>query len=231
MNCRILLADDHTIVRQGLRKLLEQAGYQVVAEASDGRQALQLARTLRPDVCIVDLSMPLLNGLDVVHQITRLDERTRTILLTMHAERQYAMHALKAGARGYVLKTQAGEDLLKAIVAVTQGQVYLSPAVAEVLVDVATGKRTESGADPLSGREREVLQLVAEGRTSKEVANLLNVSPKTADSHRMNIMKKLNIHDVAGLVRYAIRRGLIHVEPLDADKTREGREIQGIASA
>jgi two-component system, NarL family, response regulator NreC len=220
MTCRILLADDHTIVRQGLRNLLEQAGHRVVGEASDGRQALELAESLHPDLCVVDLSMPLLNGLDVVHQISRLDSRIRTILLTMHVERQYAVRALKAGARGYVLKTQAGDDLLKAIVAVNGGDVYVSPAVAEVLVDVAKGKRAASGDDPLSGREREVLQLVAEGRTSKEVAILLHMSPKTADSHRMNIMKKLDIHDVAGLVRYAIRRGLIHLEPLEANEAR-----------
>ena len=212
MNCRILLADDHQIVRQGLRGLLEKAGHVVVGEASDGREALRMVKALHPEIAVLDLSMPLLNGLDVSQEIRRWDAGVRTILLTMHADRRYVIHALKAGARAYVLKTQAAEDLLGAIPVVRKGQVYLSPGIAGVVVDGYREGDLNTNSDPLSPREREILQLVAEGRTSKEIARLLQISPKTAESHRYSIMKKLGIHDVAGLVRYAIGRGMLHVE-------------------
>jgi two-component system response regulator NreC len=209
MSCRLLLADDHHIVRQALRGLLEAAGHEVIGEASDGHEALKLARTLNPDIAVLDLSMPLLNGVDAAREMRRLSPGIRTILLTMYTDRGYVLQALRAGARGYVLKTQAAEDLISAIREILRGETYLSPGVAASVVD-AFLENTDETADPLTARERQILQLVAEGNTTKEIARLLNVSFKTAESHRNHIMKKLDIHEVAGLVRYAIRKGLLH---------------------
>jgi two-component system response regulator NreC len=206
---RVLLADDHQIVRQGLRSLLEKAGHEVVGEASDGREALKLARTLLPDIAVLDLSMPLLNGLDAAHEIRRIAPEIKTILLTMYTDKGYVLQALRAGARGYVLKTQAAEDLIRAIREISRGEVYLSPGVALSVVD-AYLQKTDPAADPLTPRERQTLQLIAEGKSTKEVARVLSISFKTAESHRNRIMKKLDIHEVAGLVRYAIRRGLVN---------------------
>jgi two-component system response regulator NreC len=206
---RVLLADDHQIVRQGLRSLLEKAGHEVVGEASDGREALKLARTLLPDIAVLDLSMPLLNGLDAAHEIRRTAPEIKTILLTMYTDKGYVLQALRAGARGYVLKTQAAEDLIRAIREISRGEVYLSPGVALSVVD-AYLQKTDPAADPLTPRERQTLQLIAEGKSTKEIARVLNISFKTAESHRNRIMKKLDIHEVAGLVRYAIRRGLVN---------------------
>lgn len=208
MPLRILLADDHEIFRQGLRALLERGGFTVVAEAADGHAAIQMAAQLTPDVAVVDLAMPLLNGLDAAREIVRVSSRTRTILLTMHAEDPYVAKALQAGIRGYVLKSQAAEDLIQAIREVSRGAVYLSPGVSESVVEAYLAKR-DLPLDPLTPRERQVLQLIAEGKTTKEVAAMLGVSVKTAESHRMRIMTKLNIHETAGLVRYAIREGLV----------------------
>jgi two-component system response regulator NreC len=205
----VLLADDHQLFRQGLRGLLETAGHEVVGEAADGREAIQLAQTLHPDIAVLDLSMPLLNGLDAARELKRVSPDTRTILLTMYTERSYVLRALRAGARGYVLKTQAAEDLIRAIREIRRGEVYLSPGVSASVVDAYLHK-TEELDDPLTPRERQTLQLVAEGKTTKEIARLLSISFKTAESHRNRAMKKLDIHDVAGLVRYAISRGLIH---------------------
>lgn len=209
MRCRILLADDHQLFRQGLRGLLEKAGHEVVGEAADGRAALALAQTLKPDIAVLDLSMPLLNGLDAAHEIKRAVPRTRTILLTMYTDREYVLRALQAGARGYVLKTQAAEDLVRAVRETFAGEVYLSPAVSVSVVDAYLNKTGEN-EDPLTPRERQILQLVAEGKTTKAIAGLLGVSFKTAESHRNRAMQKLDIHDVAGLTRYAIRKGLVH---------------------
>ena len=206
---RVLLADDHQIVRQGLRSLLEKAGHEVVGEASDGREALKLARTLLPDIAVLDLSMPLLNGLDAAHEIRRIAPQIKTILLTMYTDKGYVLQALRAGARGYVLKTQAAEDLIRAIREISRGEVYLSPGVALSVVD-AYLQKTDPAADPLTPRERQTLQLIAEGKSTKEIARVLSISFKTAESHRNSIMKKLDIHEVAGLVRYAIRRGLVN---------------------
>jgi two-component system, NarL family, response regulator NreC len=206
---RVLLADDHQIVRQGLRSLLEKAGHEVVGEASDGREALKLARTLLPDIAVLDLSMPLLNGLDAAHEIRRIAPEIKTILLTMYTDKGYVLQALRAGARGYVLKTQAAEDLIRAIREISRGEVYLSPGVALSVVD-AYLQKTDPAADPLTPRERQTLQLIAEGKSTKEIARVLSISFKTAESHRNRIMKKLDIHEVAGLVRYAIRRGLVN---------------------
>jgi DNA-binding NarL/FixJ family response regulator len=208
MTCRVLLADDHVVVRQGLKALLEREGFDIVGEASDGHEASRLARDLSPDVAILDIAMPLLNGIETGRAISRSCPSTRTIALTVHTENHYVMAALEAGFSGYVLKSQAAAQLVRAIKEVSRGSVYLSPAVSRVVVD-ASLQRTERPADPLTDREREVLQLVAEGKTSKQIAKLLGVTPKTAESHRARIMTKLEIHETAGLVRYAIRQGLI----------------------
>ena len=208
MPCRVLLADDHEIVRQGVRALLEEAGHDVVGEAADGREACELARKLRPNVAVLDLAMPLLNGMDAAGEIRRVSPGTITILLTMHTERPYVLQALRAGAKGYVLKTQAADDLIRAIREVRGGAVYLSPGVAVGLVDAYLSEEDEP-KELLTARERQVLQLIAEGKTTKAIAELLGISFKTAESHRNRTMKKLDIHQTAGLVRYAIRRGLI----------------------
>lgn len=208
MAIRILIAEDHQLVRQGIRALLEKAGYLVVGEASDGREAFRLAQTLQPNIAILDLSMPMLNGLDAAREIQKVSRNTKTILLTMYTERPYVIQALQAGAKGYVLKTQTSEDLLRAIQEVMRGSVYVSPSAAVSLVDACLGN-AQSLQDPLTPRERQVLQLVAEGHTTKAIADVLSISFKTAESHRNRMMKKLDIHDTAGLVRYAVRRGLL----------------------
>ena len=208
MRTRILLADDHPIVREGLRALLEREGFDVQAEAADGREAVRLARDLSPHVALLDLVMPLLNGLDAAREIRRASPRTKRILLTMYTEDSYVIEAIRAGINGYVLKTQAVADLAQATREVCQGRVYLSPGISRAVIE-AYIDRTEHPPDPLSRREREVLQLVAEGKTSKEIAHLLGVTTKTAEVHRVRIMKKLGIQGTAALVRYAIRRGLV----------------------
>jgi len=207
MALRVLLADDHLIVCQSLKAVLEREGFQVVGEAADGREAVRLARALRPDAAVLDVSMPLLNGLDAAREIQKACPRTRTILLTMHAEDGYVLQALQMGIRGYVLKSQAVTDLVRALQEVSRGAVYLSPGVSGAVVEAYRTRKDLR--DPLTPREREVLQLVAEGKTTKEVASLLGVSVKTAEYHRNSVMQKLGIHETASLVRYAIRRGLI----------------------
>jgi two-component system response regulator NreC len=207
---RILLADDHLVVREGLKSLLEVAGFKVVGEARDGREALKLARMLEPEVTVMDIGMPGLNGVDACRELLREVPEMRIIVLTVHGEDAYVIEALRAGARGYVLKTQAGSDLVRAIGEVTQGRIYLSPSVSSAVVQAFLAGST-TPADPLTPREREVLQLVAEGRSTKEVAGILGVSVKTAETHRTRLMAKLDIHHTAGLVHYAIRRGLIRV--------------------
>jgi len=210
MRRRVLIADDHQIVRQGLRALLEKAGHVVVAEASNGREAVDLAGTHQADIAVLDMIMPVLNGVDSARELLRVAPQLRTILLTMHADRPYVVEALRAGAKGYVLKTQAAEDLVRAIDEVSRGAVYISPAVAVSLVDAILDK-DESPAQELTARERQILQLIAESKSTKEIARLLNISYKTAESHRSRLMKKLDIHETAGLVRYAIRRGLLQL--------------------
>jgi two-component system response regulator NreC len=208
MPLRIILADDHLIVRQGLRSILEQEAHTVLGEAGDGREAIRLAQELRPDVAVLDLAMPLLNGLDAAREIVRVSPQTKTILLTMHTEDPYVMEAMRAGVKGYLLKTQAAQDLVQAVREVSRGAMYLSPGISRTVVEAYLAK-SELPPDPLTSREREVLQLIAEGKTTKEVAVILGVSVKTAESHRTRIMGKLEIHETATLVRYAIRRGLI----------------------
>jgi len=208
MSGQVLIADDHPLIRQGLRTLLEQHGFTVVGEAADGREAAQLAQELEPDVAVLDLAMPLLNGLDAAREITRTSRRTKTILVTVHTADQYVLAALQAGVRGYVLKSQATAELVQAIQEVMRGGRYLSPGISEAVVQAYLAK-TDLPADPLTPREREVLQLIAEGKRTKDIAGLLGVSVKTVESHRTRLMEKLDIRQTAGLVRYAIRRGLI----------------------
>lgn len=207
MTAQVLLADDHQLVRQGLRALLEREDFDVVAEASDGHEAVRLAEQTQPDVAVLDLRMPNLNGIDAGREILRVSSRTRFLLLTMHTEEHHILEALRAGARGCVTKTQAAEHLVQAIREIRGGGVYLSPSVSGAVVQAYLAG-TPLAYEPLTSRERQVLQLVAEGRTTKEVASQLVVSVKTAESHRARIMDKLDIHSTAGLVHYAIRRGL-----------------------
>lgn len=207
---RVLLADDHALIREGLRLILERAGHEVAGEAADGHEACKLARTLNPDIAVLDLSMPLLNGIDVARELRRLAPGTKAILLTMYPDRGYVLRALKAGAKGYVLKTQVSEDLVRAIREVSLGEVYLSAGVAASVVEAYLDNNGVD-PDPLTPRERQVLQLVAEGNSTKKAAKLLSISLKTAESHRYRIMKKLNIHDVVGLVRHAVQLGLVRI--------------------
>ena len=208
MPTRVLLADDHSLIRQAIRALLEKQGFQVVSEASDGQEALHSVEKTQPDVAILDIGMPVLNGVDAARELQKSSPKTRVILLTQHDEDQYVTEALRAGVRGYVLKRQAAEDLVHAIQEVCRGSVYLSPNISGAVVDAYLSK-TDAAPDPLSGRERQVLQLVGEGKSTKDIAVHLGISVKTAESHRARLMKKLDIHETASLVRYAIRRGLI----------------------
>lgn len=208
MPLRILLADDHQIVRDGLKALLAREGLEVVGEAADGHATVRLASTLSPDVVVIDLAMPLLNGLDAAREILRDAPRTGVVLLTMHAEDHQIIAAMRAGVRGYVIKTQAADELVRAIREVAAGRTYLGSMASKVLVDAYLGG-AKPASDPLSPRDRQVLQLIAEGKTTKEIATELGISTKTAETYRAKIMEKLDIHDTAGLVRYAIRQGMI----------------------
>lgn len=208
MPLQIILADDHQIVRQGLKALLEREGFKVAGEASDGHEAIRLAQRLQPDLAVLDLMMPSLNGLDASREIAKVSPRTRSILLTMYTEEPYVLEALQAGMRGYVVKSQAVEDLVQAVREVNRGAIYLSPTISRAVVEAYLAK-TDLPPDPLTPREREVLQLVAEGKSTKNIAEILGISVKTAESHRTRMMGKLDIHETASLVRYAIRRGLV----------------------
>ena len=208
MAIRVVLADDHVLVRQGLRSLLEREHFHVVAEASDGQELLRLAEKFQPDVAVIDISMPTLNGIDAARQLAHSCPKTKVILLTQHEEEQYIHEALRARVKGYVLKSQMASDLIHAVHMVSKGATYLSPGVSQAVVE-AYRTRSEEASDPLSSRERQVLQLIAEGRSTKDVASLLGISVKTAESHRSRLMQKLDIHETASLVRYAVRRGLV----------------------
>jgi two-component system response regulator NreC len=205
---RILLADDHEIVREGLKALLLQQHLDVVGEASDGYEAVRLASELHPTIAIVDYSMPLLNGLEAARELRAVSPPIKTILLTMHTEDQYVLEALRVGVSGYVVKTEAAADLVRAIHEVSRGQIYLSPGISRAVVQAYLTK-AELPVDPLTPQERRVLLLIAEGKRAKEIAQILEISVKTAESHRSRIMEKLDIHETAGLVRYAIRHGVI----------------------
>ena len=211
MALRLLLDDDHDIVREGFRAVLEREGFEIVAEARDGREAVRLAEQSSPDIAILDLSMPQLNGLDAGRQILEVcDRRVPVVLLTMHHEEHQIVAALRAGFRGYIVKTQGVAALTLAIREIAAGGVYLSPSICGAIVG-AYLNGSKAALDPLTPREREVLQLVVEGKTTKEVATILGVSTKTAESHRARLMDKLGIHETATLVRYAIRHGMVEV--------------------
>jgi DNA-binding NarL/FixJ family response regulator len=208
MAIRIVLADDHVLVRQSLKSLLEREGIEVVGEAADGQEALKAVEALHPDIAVMDIGMPTINGMSAARELQRSAPKIQTILLTQHDEEEYVFEAMEAGVRGYVLKSQAASDLVKAIQQVSQGQVYLSPGISSGVLE-AYRTRTKSTKNSLTVRERQVLQLIAEGKTTKDVGTLLGISVKTAESHRTRLMQKLNIHETASLVRYAIRRGIV----------------------
>jgi|SRR5215470_8319492 len=208
MAVRVLLADDHPIVLEGVRAVLEREDFEIIGEAYDGREAVRLCERLHPDVAVLDVSMPLLNGIDAAHEISKNHPHTKTVLLTMHTEDKFVLESLRAGVSGYVLKKRAPEELVRAIREVCKGEIFLSAGICRTVVQAFINK-TELVSEPLSDRERQVLQLVAEGKTSKEIASILYLSPKTTEFHRSNIMEKLGIHGTAGLIRYAIRQGLV----------------------
>jgi DNA-binding NarL/FixJ family response regulator len=211
---RILLADDHTVVRKGLRLLLEsQTGFVVVAEASNGREAVALADEHRPDVVVIDVAMPVLNGTEAARQIAARQPGLAVVFLSMHSDEGYVLKALKAGARAYLLKDSAEYDLINAVKAVSEGKAFFSPAISKMLVEdymrQMQERKVEDSYELLTTREREVLQLLAEGKNNKEVASILNLSLYTVETHRGNIFQKLNLHSSAELVLYAIRKGVI----------------------
>lgn len=212
---RIVLADDHPIVRQGLRTLLEsQPSYQVVGEAEDGLKALELVEQLKPDVLIVDIMMPSLNGLEVVKRVHKLLPQTRIVVLSLHSNEPYVLDALNSGASAYVLKATSIISLVEAVQAAVKGQRYLSPPLSERAIEAYLQKAADASAEVdsyklLSAREREVFQLAAEGLTNPQIAERLSISPRTAETHRTNIMRKLRFHTENELVRYAIQRGII----------------------
>jgi DNA-binding NarL/FixJ family response regulator len=212
---RILLADDHNVLRDGLRLLLErQTGFEVVAEASDGREALRLAEKLRPDVAVIDIAMPLMNGIDAASRIVETCLGTSVIILSMHHDESYIVRALNAGARGYLLKDSLKSDLIGAVNAVSQGHSYFSPKVSMLLQEdyfrEMSDRQKGDSLELLTPREREILQLAAEGRSNKEIAGLLNLSFYTVETHRSHVLQKLNLHTVPELILYAVRKGIIH---------------------
>ena len=213
---KIMIADDHTIIRQGMRKLFEAyPELQIVGESQDGEEAVELVKQLLPDLIIMDISMPGLNGLEATRQIKKRFPETKILILTMHAEKEYIFKILQSGASGYLLKGSAIDELVTAIHAVDRGESYLSPPISKSIIEDYVGGGPKSrGAlrsQPLTTREREVLQLIAEGHTSKRIATRLSLSSKTVETHRSHIMQKLNIHNAAGLIRYAIQKGWVEV--------------------
>lgn len=211
---RVLLADDHQLMRSGVRLMLERENdLSVVGEASDGREAVALASSLKPDVVVMDIGMPNLNGNEAALQMIQERPELAVVMLSMHSDESYVLRALKAGARGYLLKDSAEADLIKAVHVVAGGKSFFSPAVSKVLLDDYVRKLKRSGTedayDLLTPREREVLQLIAEGKSNKDIANLLNLSVYTVESHRSNLMEKLNLRGLPELILYAVRRGII----------------------
>jgi two-component system response regulator NreC len=211
---RVALADDHKLMRSGLRVLLEQQqDLTVVGEASDGREAVTLVSSQKPDVLVMDIGMPNLNGIEAASQITQNHPNISIVMLSMHSDESYVLRALKAGAKGYLLKDSAETDLIRAVHSVAEGKSFFSPAVSRVLLDDYVRKLKRSGTedpyDLLTPREREILQLVAEGKSNKDIAQLLNLSVYTVETHRSNVMEKLNLHGVPELILYAVRKGII----------------------
>lgn len=214
MKIRVLLADDHTLIRAGLRKVVEsEPGLAVVGEANDGREAVALAERLKPDVAVMDIGMPNLNGIEACRQIRTASADTQVVMLSMHSDEGYVLRALKAGAKAYLLKDSAEADLARAIHAAAAGKSFFSPAVGKVLLEDYMRKLQRTGAEDsyelLSAREREILQLVAEGKSSKDIANLLNLSVYTVETHRARVMQKLNLRGIPELILYAVRKGII----------------------
>jgi two-component system, NarL family, response regulator NreC len=211
---RILLADDHRLFRKGLRLLLEgQPGFDVVGDAANGRDAMALVEQLEPDVVVMDIAMPVLNGIEAARQISAKCPRSAVVFVSMHSDESYVLKALKSGARGYLLKDSAEQDLINAIVAVNEGKAFFSPAISKMLMEEyirqMQGREIEDSYDLLSTREREILQLLAECRNNKDIAALLNLSLYTVETHRSNILQKLNLHSQAELILYAVRKGVI----------------------
>lgn len=211
---RLVLADDHDIVRRGLRALLqEEPGLEIIGEAGDGRAALNLCQTLEPDLAILDVAMPQLNGIEVAAQAIRHNPRLRVVMLSMHAHESYIIRALTAGAKGYLLKDATEEDLIPAVRAVSQGRSFFSPAISQILAEDYVRYLQQSGQEDsyalLTDREKEILQLLAEGRSNKEVAALLGIGLSTVETHRAKIMQKLTLHNTAELVLYAVRKGIV----------------------
>jgi DNA-binding NarL/FixJ family response regulator len=211
---RIILADDHVVMRNGLRLLLErQPNFEVVGEAADGRETVAICDKLRPDVVVLDIAMPNLNGIEAARQVSTKLPQTAIVILSMHADESYVLRALKAGARAYLLKDSAEADLINAIRAVNEGKAFFSPAISKMLVDDYVRRLEQRGVEDsyelLTTREREILQLLAEGKSNKEVATILNLSLYTVETHRGNILQKLNLHSVPELILYAVRKGVI----------------------
>jgi len=209
---RVILADDHTLFRAGIKSILERVGgVDVVAESGDGRDALAMVEKHRPDVALLDITMPGLNGLEVAGRVAGVSPNTKVVILSMHANEGYVAQALRAGVAGYLLKDAASRDLESALKTVLRGDTYLSPSISKQVVEMFL-RSDEPSSDPLSGltaRKREILQLIAEGRSTKEIAADLGVSVKTVETHRAQLMERLDIHDIPGLVRFAIRAGLV----------------------
>lgn len=211
---RIVLGDDHTLMRQGLRKILEETGeWEVVAEAGDGREAVRQVLTLKPDVVVLDIGMPLLNGIESTRQIVRRHPEIRVLILSMHSDEAYITQALQAGAKGYLLKDSADTDLIRGVADVAAGRSFFSPSVAKVMLDDYVRHLADKGItdryDALSEREREIFQLIAEGHSNKDIAEVLSISPATVETHRAHIFQKLDLHNTAEVVLYAVRRGVI----------------------
>jgi DNA-binding NarL/FixJ family response regulator len=210
----LFLGDDHTLVRQGLRKILEEKGeWEVVADAGVGREAVRQVLALRPDVVLLDIGMPLLNGIESTRQIVRRHPEIRVLILSMHADEPYIIKALQAGAKGYLLKDSADTDLIRGVADVAAGKSFFSPAVAKVMLDDYVRHLADKGIsdryDALSEREREIFQLIAEGHSNKDIAEVLSISPATVETHRAHIFQKLDLHNTAEVVLYAVRRGII----------------------
>ena len=211
---RILLADDHNVMRGGLRLLLErQPGFKVVGEASDGRQAVEQAEATQPDIIVLDIAMPNLSGIEAAQRISALLPQTRIIILSMHSDESYVLRALKAGAKGYLLKDSAENDLIEAIRAVDEGKAFFSPEISNIMVEDYVREMKRRGAEDsyelLTPREREILQMLAEGKTNKHIATVLDLSLYTVETHRRNLQDKLNLHSFAELILYAVRKGII----------------------
>jgi len=210
---RVLIADDHTMVRQGIRSLLETRGLEIIAEAADGREAVRKAKDLEPDVVLIDIGMPIMDGIEATRQIKKKQPDVQVLALTMHDDEEYLFQILKAGGSGYVVKKAAVSELILAIQAASEGKCYLSPSVSKGLVEDYLRRLKDADVDPrygsLTNREREILKLIAEGYTNQEIADLLFLSIKTIQTHRAHLMEKLGFHDRTELVKYALRKGLI----------------------